>query len=358
MVLTQKGLYRLGLVTGVLVAACDTAGPDGPEVRHSQVEIDLRGLAKARLQGDAISVIDAVTLTIEPANGAEQTFEENVTLTSSPVSFPVTVETGTARFATTLVSNNGTTLYQGEETVDIQEDGFTVMLDPSPIDQVMAVSSDSVQLDAQDSAAFTVQNLGLDSLDWAVEIPIDGMGIIPSSGRVGGGGSQRVDVLGGLPSGEAVLLRFRSPEGELDAKVQGPNPIVAVAVTPDDGSATSPVFGATELTADFVIENTGNVSDTYTITCIGEGAVTCTGTSTTTVQLDRGDSAGVTAVYDFGISPTGNLILTATGTQASDQGQYEVDCCTLGIREHRQPRSAPTGSSAAFGRAPNALRIP
>jgi hypothetical protein len=354
--LTRNELHGLGLVTCMLALACDAAGPDERGV-HSQVRIDLRELVPARLQGVPISVIDIVTLTIDPSNGEVKTLQEPATLDDPSVSFEVTIETGIAAFAADVLSNNGTALSSGETEADIQEDGFVVTLDVVRQRPVLALSTDSIQLDVQDFASLTVDNLGLDSLDWAVEVPLDGMEIVPSSGRVGAAGSQTVGVFGGPLPGESVLLRFRSPEGELEAKLQGPDPIFAVAVTPDDGSATSPVFGATELTADFVIQNAGNVSDTYTITCTGEGAVTCTGTSATTVQLDRGTSAGVTAGYNFGVDPTGTLILTATGTQASDQGQYEVDCCTLGIRE-RQPRSAAIGSRAAPGRAPSALRIP
>jgi len=105
-----------------------------------------------------------------------------------------------------------------------------------------------------------------------------------------------------------------------------------VAVTPDEGSVTLVEGQGTGLEAGFVVRNTGNVADTYTISCTGESAVTCTGTSGASVPLESGDSAAVTAAYDVASSAGGTLILTATGTQTSDQGQYVITCCLIGIR--------------------------
>ena len=133
MTLRRNGLYGLGLVSGVLTAACDAAGPDGAKASHSQVQIDLRRLVQAELQGEPISVIDTVTLTIAPTNGAEQSFQ-HATLTDAPVTFDVTLETGTASFATTVLSNNGTTLYEGEATANIQEDASPLRSNRIPCD--------------------------------------------------------------------------------------------------------------------------------------------------------------------------------------------------------------------------------
>jgi len=351
-------LQGLGLVTCVLAVACDAAGPDGRGI-HSQVGIDLRELMPARLQGTPISVIDAVTLTIAPSNGEEQTLQEPATLADPSVRFEVTVETGTAAFAAAVLSNNGTTLFSGETEADIQEDGFRVDLDLVAQRPVLALSTDSLKLTGDGLDSFVVSNIGAGTLEWSAQ-PVDGVEMTPASGGIAAGASQVVDVIsrGGVPPGEAILVRFQSAEGELEAKVQGIDPVFAVAVTPDEGSVTLVEGQGTGLEAGFVVRNTGNVADTYTISCTGESAVTCTGTSGASVPLESGDSAAVTAAYDVASSAGGTLILTATGTQTSDQGQYVITCCLIGIREDRQPRSAATGSSAASVRPPSARRMP
>ena len=355
--LTRNALQGLGLVTCVLAVACDAAGPDGRGI-HSQVRIDLRELVPARLQGIPISVIDAVTLTIDPSNGEEQTLQEPATLADPSVTFDVTIETGTAAFAAAVLSNNGTTLSSGETEADIQEDGFSVALDLVAQRPVLALSTDSLKLIGDGVGSLVVSNIGASTLEWSAQ-PVDGVEMTPASGSIAADTSQVVDVIsrGGVPPGEAILVRFQSAEGELEAKIQGIDPVFAVAVTPDEGSADAPDGGGTGLEAGFVVRNTGNAADTYTITCTGDGAVTCTGTSAASVPLESGDSATVTAVYDVASGAGGTLILTATGNQTSDQGQYVIFALSVSASSG-QPGSAATGSSAASVRTPSTRRTP
>lgn len=327
--LTLTQLRRLTLAASVLTAACDAAAPDGREVRHSQVVIDLRRLAQAAQQGGTITVIDTVVLTIAPRNGAEQRIARQVTLPEA-VTFPVTVETGTVAFAATVLSKNGTTLYSAEAEADIQEDGFSVNLVLTKQRPVLAVSPDSLQLGEQDIVNFTVTNIGLSSLDWELLVPAPGLEVSPTSGTLLEGSSEDVFVFGGVPPGEAIVVSFQSPEGELDAKVQGIDPVFAAAVTPD-GANVFVSEGQTTGFAIFGVRNIGNVTDTYTITCVGENGATCTGTDSTTLTLPVGDSAAVTAAFNAPTVPS-NVVLTAASTHASDQGRVTILCCAPGLR--------------------------
>jgi hypothetical protein len=331
LILTQ--LRRLVLAASALTAACDAAAPDGREVRHSQVVVDLRQLAHAAQQGGPITIIETVTLTITPATGTEQQMSRAVSSADAPVTFNVTVETGTTRFAAAVLSNNGTALYSAETEADIQEDGFSVALVLAKQRPVLTVSPDSLQLGTQEVVNFTVANLGLDTLDWELQVLDGSLEISPPSGRLRADSSQDVFVFGGVPPGEAVLVRFASPEGELDAKVQGIPPIFAVAVTPDGGNAF--VFeGETTGFATFIVRNTGNARDTYTITCAGENGADCTGTDSTSVELAAGDSVAVTAAYNAPAA-SGNVVLTAASSHTSDQGSVTILCCAPGLRQEK-----------------------
>jgi hypothetical protein len=327
MALSLIQVRRFALAASVLTAACDAAGPDGREVRRSRVQIDLRQI----YQGGRITVIDTVTLAIRPANGAEQHLRSLVSSPDAPVTFDVTVETGTVAFEANVLSNNGASLYTARREVDIQEDGFTVALDLVGIRPVLAVSPDSIMLSESDRT-FTVENLGVESLSWSAQPPAN-VGLEPAEGSVGVGESQVVTVFGSVgapPVGGSVLVRVVSPEGSLDVKVQGSAPVFAVAVTPDGGSSVASEFGSGSET--FVVQNAGNTPDTYTITCAGEGDVVCTEPGPTTVELTAGEVFQVTAVYDVGPSGVGTLVLTAESPQATDQGSYTVSCCEPSLR--------------------------
>jgi len=316
------------MAASVLTAACETAAPNGRDVRHSQVVIDLRQLALAGQQGGPITIIETVTLTITPANGTEQQLSRAVSSAASPVTFDVTVETGIASFAATVLSNNGTALYSAEADADIQEDGFSVALQLAALSPVLMVSPDSLQLGTE-GVHFTVTNIGLDSLAWEL-VPDGGLEVSPSSGQLGADSSQDVLVFGGPPPGEAVLVRFLSPEGELEAKVQGVPQVFAVAVTPDGAGAQRPEGGGID-TVNFIVRNIGNVTDTYSITCSADN-FTCTEPSLPPVQVDAGDSAQVAAGYNA--DADGTLVLRAASPNAGDDGSYVITCCLVGL--HRE----------------------
>jgi hypothetical protein len=228
-----------------------------------------------------------------------------------------------------VLSNNGATLYSAQSEADIRDDGFTVTLQLVGQRPVLTVSPDSIML-IDDTGSFAVANIGIGTLDWDAQLPVGGMEIIPSRDTIPAGSSQVVRVFnaGGVLPGEAVMVRFQSPEGELEAKVQGIPPIFAVAVTPDGGEDDASEFGTGSAT--FVVRNAGNATDTYAITCAGEIGVVCTGPNPTTIELAAGDSATVTAGYTA--STDGTLLLTAASEHASDQGSYTVTCCPAPLR--------------------------
>src|SRR5207247_9288184 len=91
--------------------------------------------------------------------------------------------------------------------------------------------------------------------------------------------------------------------------------VSGVAVTPD--SATSPprlantTGGPFGYQASFTIQNTGDASTTYTLTCAGSSNVTCNYVNPTSVTLAPGASAPAHASYRVGAVGTGSLRVTA-----------------------------------------------
>jgi YD repeat-containing protein len=89
-------------------------------------------------------------------------------------------------------------------------------------------------------------------------------------------------------------------------------------VTPTTGRY--PESNSTPDTVTFTV--TGDLSDTYTMSCSAFGGVTCISVSPTSKSLAIGRSATVTVVFSLGVTD-GQVYLTATG-HAGDQGWYNV----------------------------------
>lgn len=95
----------------------------------------------------------------------------------------------------------------------------------------------------------------------------------------------------------------------------------SVDVTPDNG-ATSRNPNSSPDTVTFTVTNSGDLSDTYTMSCSRFGGVTCISVSPTSKSLRFGASTTVTVVFSLGTTD-GQVYLTASG-HASDQGWYNV----------------------------------
>lgn len=111
-------------------------------------------------------------------------------------------------------------------------------------------------------------------------------------------------------------------------------------------------------TAVFNVENAGNTSGGYTLTCKAVG-VTCGSITPTNVNLAPGADANVNVQYTVG-SGTGTLRLTATYGRYTDDGLYNVTAVAVGppvvvLRHHNRDNldrslclTAGAGESAAW----------
>ena len=101
-------------------------------------------------------------------------------------------------------------------------------------------------------------------------------------------------------------------------------PTYGVSVTPQNQFTASKTIQTTGYTQIFTIENTGIYTATFTITCGGASGVACTALSQTSVTVNPGAIAHVTATYSTGNQGTGELYLKAVGPNATDLGYVWV----------------------------------
>jgi len=125
---------------------------------------------------------------------------------------------------------------------------------------------------------------------------------------------------------------------ELDAQVGGSTldagtvtvSPAGVAVTPHGATGPQRIAGSSGNSENFTVQNTGTAQNTYNLSCPNSANVTCTGltihgNSVSSVTLAGGNSDTVVASYNVGAAVgTWTLSLTATGTNASDAGSYQV----------------------------------
>lgn len=98
---------------------------------------------------------------------------------------------------------------------------------------------------------------------------------------------------------------------------------IGVSVTPDRQRITRPA-NTTGLSETFTVQNTGQETTTYTISCSSSSPVTCTGVSNSSLTLSPGQSLDVSATYNTGAPGTGSLVLTAASGGVSDKGSYTI----------------------------------
>ena len=91
-----------------------------------------------------------------------------------------------------------------------------------------------------------------------------------------------------------------------------------VTVTPDGGYDSNRPKNSSGHTMQFTVTNTGNLTDTYTFTCVPTGGVTCTNVDPSSVTLISFEQQIVTVTYSVG-STGGQLTLDALGGADIDQ---------------------------------------
>jgi RHS repeat-associated protein len=156
--------------------------------------------------------------------------------------------------------------------------------------------------------------------NWSVTVPCCGQQV-----------STQVWYTGGAPGAGTIRLTARhAPTGMTD---QGSYNVTlvnySVAVTPDGGTQPARPLNTSGHTASFIVRNTGQTSNTFSLACSSTSPVTCAGVNPASVTLGSQVESGVTVTYNVGGEGNGTLTLTATGTNATDQGSFSVPVVNL-----------------------------
>jgi RHS repeat-associated protein len=104
----------------------------------------------------------------------------------------------------------------------------------------------------------------------------------------------------------------------------------SVSVLEGDGSETEVLIGSTFRRAFFSVQNTGSVSDTWSLACFGGSGVTCYNVSPGSVTLDPGEQASVSVRFDVGSSP-GMTDVGLTATSDLHDLSYDINSIAVSV---------------------------
>ena len=141
------------LGAGVLLAAlagCDEHAVETDGAR--EVVFDLRPLFRIAEGERCVSVVDSLVLRVTEADGSEQTTGRALTPDEAEVRIPVEVEPGAVTFAAEVRSNNGTRLYAGSASAEVEAGGFSVEVPLAAVNAVLKACPDVVPLVLSDNA--------------------------------------------------------------------------------------------------------------------------------------------------------------------------------------------------------------
>ncbi len=190
------------------------------------------------------------------------------------------------------------------------------------------------------TATFTIYNTGACNdtytFSYTVSGPISGVSLNKTTAPVGVGGNTTVIATYNVGSPGFGVLTLTAKgntigsdglkaigSGSVNVTVTQPPPPPQIAVTPDAGTTSAPLFSQNNTASFTVAETGGGTGDQVSFTCTPSGAVTSC-VPPASVPLGPGGSTLVSVSYNVGAPGTGTLLLHGQGSSSSDDGQYTV----------------------------------
>jgi len=239
----QSCVLVLGLC--ILALACEHDGVmDVQRPRESNVQIDLRALDRGsspNQQGTCSSLVDSVSLLVDPEGGSQQQYAKKLAQGDSVITFTVKVDQGSVQFAANVLSNNQTLLYSKTQRTEVKANGFQVGLQLDKKAPVMVVCPDLLVVAWQSSATFLIENIGIGDLNWRIVTVPPRLTINPASGSLPAQGRDTIVVQSYDSTRETFPMRFDSQAGHIDLAIQ------KVVVTPAAPTLVSPPDAATNV---------------------------------------------------------------------------------------------------------------
>jgi len=190
------------------------------------------------------------------------------------------------------------------------------------------------------TATFTVYNTGACNdnytFSYTVSGTISGVSLDKTSAPVLVGDNTTVTATYNVGSAGSGVLTLKAngttlgsnglkaaDNGYFNVTVTPPPPPPQIAVTPDAGTASAPLFSQNNTVSFTVAETGGGTGDNVSFTCTPSGAVSsCVPPSS--VPLGPGGSTNVSVSYNVGAPGSGTLILHGQGSSSTDDGQFTV----------------------------------
>ncbi len=165
----NKGYWSIFTIFVIVIsmAACQQQPLGESDILlRSALKFDLRSLAGSPQQ--SASVIDSFMLQIEQSDGEQQTISMRLDPQDNLLVIDVEVVAGQTEFTSEIYSNNGTTLYAGNRTVNLSENGFDVTIELQPLSGILCITPPSLLLNQEMPDTLILENKGSQSIDWSI----------------------------------------------------------------------------------------------------------------------------------------------------------------------------------------------
>lgn len=163
-------LAAVGGGLSLTVLGCEP-GPQAPrESISTRVVFDASALfGTSHAQDGITTVVELAELTVVTAGSDVQSQQDSLGPDQPQVSFNVVVPPGPTTFQGRVLSNNGTTLFEGLQELVVENDGFQVDLELQPVAPVLVVTPDTVEVTTEPDQVFLVENRGVRDLAWSAD---------------------------------------------------------------------------------------------------------------------------------------------------------------------------------------------
>lgn len=268
-----RRIRRYAMVGAAIAAAgaCDS-GPVGPEEASLAIRLDLSALQTASIGGrqvTAVTPVEQAVLTVMSGSETRGPFSVALAPGQLEAAFRVKIPKGPTDFRAEVFSNNQTRIYAKDERIEILGDGAPVRIVVDPVDAILAVFPDAIDLNDQGQRQFMVKNAGVRDLMWGVEsqtpsslqecggpppaAPLPCLVFAPSASQLGPGATDAV-LVGSRPTTATFGVRITSNVGHVDIGVVGSAAADASVTITGIRTIAGPPVNPSSVSGDVVVE--------------------------------------------------------------------------------------------------------
>jgi hypothetical protein len=165
---------RIAMLCVLIVSACDLPFSTGTRRYAGHIALSSATLqTQPSVPPPFVSVVDSISLIVTPSDDSPIVLGRQLTGRETTVSFPVEIPEGQVRVDATILSSNGTLLFDGTGTANVDGDDFVIPVSLTARSEVLVVAPDTarvtIPVPGRGQTTVRVYNRGNDLLDFGIQ---------------------------------------------------------------------------------------------------------------------------------------------------------------------------------------------